>query len=86
MSKSLFSKKAFYIITVITLAFWITTTFIPNSGCEQRRFGPQGVLHWNVCESMTPTINFLYVAFNILTLLGSAYVAVLAIFFLKSES
>ncbi len=82
MSKSFFSKKVFYIITIITLAFWIISTYIPDSGCEQRRFDGW---HWDVCENMTPLANAIYVIFQVVTILGSAYVIVASVLFLKTE-
>lgn len=82
MKNALFSKKIYFILVIIILAFWIINSFIPQNSCHEERYG---AFHWSVCDNMTTAENILFIIFNCITLLGSAYLIIVALLFLQQK-
>jgi len=83
MKGIIYSKKVYFILTIIVLIFWIINSFIPLGSCHQERY--YSILHWDVCDNMSPVVNTLLVIFQVVTLLGSAYLIVVALLFLQQN-
>ncbi|MDD5331855.1 MAG: hypothetical protein PHE43_03480 [Candidatus Nanoarchaeia archaeon] len=82
--KSIFhSRKAFYVITIIVLALWLGLSFVPTSSCKDERFGVFGIFHLKICNDMSIFDNIIYILVEILTLIGTAYLIISAVLYLK---
>ena len=57
---------------------------MPNN-CVNERFGPSGFLHWDVCDDMTFAENTFYNVLGVVTLLGSVYLIIMSLFYMKAE-
>lgn len=79
------SKKIYFIIAIIVAALSIAYMIIPNSECVNQRFGPLDVFHWDVCSNMTFMQNLLYVVSGVILALGSAYLIIAGIIYLRFE-
>ena len=78
-----YSEKYFYLITISVLLSWFILDFISSSQCFNTYF--LGFLHWDVCKNMSFLVNFLYVAFQTLVVLASAYLIILSTIFFNKK-
>lgn len=77
------SRKTFYLITILVLLSWLALDLIPSKQCSNTYF--LGFIHWDVCENMGTFTNALYVIFQILIVIASAYLIVSGLIHYKSE-
>ena len=85
MKNLIYSKKVYFLFVILISFFWIINSFIPTNFCHQER--DYGIFHWDVCNNMTSVVNVLFVLFQVITLLGTAYlIMVLLLFLLLNQS
>ncbi len=82
MKSFIYSKKVYFIIVIIISIFWIINSFIPATFCRQTYYS---IFHWNVCSEMSLLLNSFFIIFQIITVLGTAYLIVLALLFLQQN-
>jgi len=84
MEKIIYSKRIFFVLVIVILTFWIINSFIPLGSCHQVRY--YETFHWDVCDNMSFMVNLFVNIFQVITLLGSAYLIVIALLYLKQNS
>lgn len=77
-----YSQKIFYLLTIIALLSWIFLSLVPSNQCVNTYVF--GGIHWDICDNMSTFINTLYVVFQILVTLISAYLIIIGIMFFNS--
>lgn len=85
MKYKLHLKKIYFAIAILVACLSIAYMIIPDSGCVNQRFGPFGTFHWDVCSNMTVMQNLLYVISGVILALGSAYLIIVGIMYLRFE-
>ena len=85
MKSRMYSKKTYFVLAIIISFFWIINSFIPTNSCHQERYYG-GVFHLGVCDNMAPIVNTLFIIFQVITLLGTAYLIVFALLFIKNPN
>ena len=83
MKNIFYSRKLYFIMAIIILGFWIINSFVPVDSCHQARY--YGIFHWDVCDNMNLVTNVVFVVFQVITLLGTAYLIVVGLLFLQQD-
>ncbi|MFA5888598.1 MAG: hypothetical protein WC852_07865 [Candidatus Nanoarchaeia archaeon] len=79
-----YSRKMYFIIAILVACLSIAYMIVPVSECVNQIFEPLG-MHWDVCSNLTFTQNLIYVILEAIMVLGSAYLIIAGIMYLKYE-